>query len=220
MKLLTLSAIVAAVVVVAGCAPVATQSTGDGAKDYPWSVTPVPQNQLPPSLLVVIDDFEKGTPRWTQRGDGSMGVEVAIIDDAPEGKKAAKISFYGNRDLKKWNWVNILWYIDGGGWPAEGKYLVFWAKAPSPCKIMVNLHEGPPKMQNEFFGATIDLTTEWKKYKIPVEDFKTYIWGHKEGNKKLDIDRTILVGINQRSSQPDLTFPVTFMIDAITIEKE
>lgn len=155
---------------------------------------------------VMVEDFESGRARWKDAGSGWKKTTVEIVDGGVAGRRAARIEFDGGGAGPAW--TDLTWPVDG--WPAGAREIVFWARAPRPCRVLVKINLGPTHDDLEMWGREIALDTGWTEVVVPVDSLTTFIWGHQRGAAP---DASRLQGIGFVESD----FPVTFEVDRIGI---
>lgn len=161
-------------------------------------------------VVKVMDDFEGGADAWKGAGSGGLKASVESTNDAKEGKKAAKMSFTGEK--KEGSWVNMAMDVDE--WPDAANQLSFWAKAEKAGSLKVAVTESSWPT-SEIYVKTIDLGVEWKQYTITLAEFaQTLDWGMEQGDKKLDP-----TGINKFGFRP-VEIPFTFFVDHVQLEQK
>lgn len=163
---------------------------------------------LPPTApRFMIEDFESGRVRWRDAGSGWKRTEVALIEGGVGGRRAARIEFSGRDDGTR-AWTDLTWPVERR--PDGGATIVFWARAPRPCRVLVKVNLGPGHEELEMWARTLELSTAWREYAVPVSELTEFLWGHR---RSAAVDAARIVGIGFA----ELDVPTVFEVDRIGI---
>jgi hypothetical protein len=160
----------------------------------------------PSEPRVMIEDFESGRARWKDAGSGWKKTEVEIVEGGVAGRRAARVTISGKGEGAAWS--DLTWPV--GSWPEGATHIVFWARAPKACRILVKVNLGPTHEDLEMWAAAVEVGVEWREIAVAVADLRERIWAHRQ-SPAVEPARIIGVGFVETD------VPVTFEIDRIGI---
>jgi hypothetical protein len=150
----------------------------------------------------LIDDFSAGPLRWKDKGSGT----VETLLESAGG--AGRFTFGGERGEGSWSDLHV-----PIAWPAGAVAIAFRARADRPCAVEAKLVEGRNHNEMEHFGARIELTSDWREFRLRPADFARVIWSSEHDptrvNRRLDLEKVSGFGF------AEIDFPVTFEVDEV-----
>ena len=151
---------------------------------------------------LLIDDFSVGVSKWKDKGSGTVETRMEAVDGV------GRFTITGERGEGCWSdlHVPILW-------PEGAAAVACRARAERPCAVEAKLVEGRSHNEMEHFGARLELTPEWREFRLAPADFARVIWSSEHEpdrpNRTLDLDRVRGFGF------VEIDFPVTFEVDDV-----
>ncbi|HLG42089.1 MAG TPA: carbohydrate binding domain-containing protein [Planctomycetota bacterium] len=167
---------------------------------------------------IVVDDFEGGiSPQWKRMDSGSMQSDIFAISAARLGTGAARIEFSGSRSPGSWT----DFYRDSR-WPTEGGVdtVCLWARSDRPARVMIKVNQGLRHDDLEMYGKTLELGPEWRRYRIPLSEFRELIFSHAQqdgGSASGMVDPKQILGVGF-AEPADAPLPLVFYVDQLELE--
>jgi len=171
-----------------------------------------------PRRSIVVDDFESGIgPDWKRLDSGSILSDIRSSESAKVGAKAARVEFSGSRSAGSWTDLHR-----ACRWPTdEGVDTVcFWARSDRPARVQVKINQGLRHDDLEMYGKTVELASEWRRYRVPLSEFRELIFSHPAmdgGSASGGIDPKQVLGIGF-VEPADAVLPLVFFVDRIELE--
>lgn len=171
-----------------------------------------------PRRVATVDDFESGIgPAWKRLDSGSMRSEIEAVGPGRSGRFAARIQFSGTRG--DGSWTDLHRAVD---WPSDGGFdtIAFWARADAPARAQAKVHQGRRHDELEMYGRTIEIDTAWRRFRIPLSEFRALIFSHPRfdgGEATGGIEPARIVGIGF-AELADAALPLVFYVDGIELE--
>jgi serine/threonine-protein kinase len=127
-------------------------------------------------VLVLREDFEKGTGGWAGYNDRGKPPQVAEGKDFREGKRALHVSFSRVAPEQEDDAGGVA-ALAVDGLDADSSEVRFWAKLLgaegniASTDLIVILGEGREGQLYEIHSATVRLARGWKEYTLTMADF-------------------------------------------------